>query len=62
MIFSDPSKPLSGFTVIILGRLDRTKPEIIAEVKELGGKSVTSVNTNTTICISNERKTDHYRE
>ena len=56
----DPGKPLGGFSVVILGRLGRTKPAITAEVKELGGKPVTTVTPSTTICISNEGKTSRY--
>ncbi|XP_064402675.1 poly [ADP-ribose] polymerase 1-like isoform X3 [Halichondria panicea] len=46
--------PLKGFTVIIIGRLSQSKPKLTQLIESLGGRVVSKVTDNTTICISSE--------
>ena len=48
--------PLHGFTVFIIGRLGKSKPVLTKQVESLGGRVVSKVTENTTICISDESK------
>eukprot|EP00731_Ephydatia_muelleri_P028216 Em0019g1089a len=52
------SGPLKGFTVIVIGRLKKTKAEVTKEIKDLGGNVVTSTSDTTTICISNKKEVE----
>ena len=49
-------EPLKGFKVYVIGRLSQSKPVLTRQIESLGGKVVSKVNENTTICISNESK------
>jgi poly [ADP-ribose] polymerase len=57
-IKEDPSKPLNGFTIFIIGRLSKTKAALTKEINELGGDAVGSVDEDTTLCISNQAEID----
>ncbi len=50
--------PLKGFTVIIIGRLSQSKPKLTQLIESLGGRVVSKVTDNTTICISSEGQYD----
>ena len=51
--------PMRGFTVIIIGKLNKSKPVLTRQIEDLGGRVVTKVTDNTTICISNESECGH---
>ena len=46
--------PMKGFTVFIIGKLGKTKPVMTRQIEDLGGRVVSKVTDNTTICISND--------
>ncbi len=48
--------PMKGFRVCIIGRLSKTKSELTQQIEGLGGRVVSSVSDNTTICISSDSK------
>ena len=54
----DPSKTLAGFKIVILGRLSKTKAQLTAQIKSLGGEVIGTPNIDTTICISNKAELD----
>lgn len=51
--YSDPNKPLAGYKIFTAGRLSKTKAQLKDIIKNMGGDFVTSLNSKTTICISN---------
>ncbi|KAI6661255.1 Poly polymerase 1 [Oopsacas minuta] len=50
---TETSQPLNGFSVCIVGKLERTKGELTAELTSLGAVVVDSVSQQTTIVLSN---------
>ena len=51
--------PMRGFKVFIIGRLSQSKPILTKKIEDLGGKVVSKVTENTTICISDKSKSIH---
>ncbi len=50
--------PLKGFTVMIIGRLSQSKPKLTQLIESLGGRVVSKVTDNTTICVSTKGQYD----
>ena len=46
--------PLRGFTVYIIGKLSKPKPELTKRIESLGGTVVKNVAVETTICLSSQ--------
>ena len=46
--------PMRGFTVFVIGKLSSTKPVLTRQIEEMGGRVVSKVTENTTICVSND--------
>ena len=46
--------PMRGFTVFVIGKFSKSKPVLTRQIEDLGGRVVSKVTDNTTICISND--------
>lgn len=46
--------PLRGFTVLVLGKLSKTKGVLTRQIEDLGGRVVKQINQDVTICLSSK--------
>ena len=48
------SQPLKGMKFIVMGKLEKKKPDIVKSIEDLGGKVTSTIKNDVICCISNK--------